>query len=120
MTGSSPHDQDSTKSERRAHRRLYVQGRALVLLPPARSFRAETVDISEGGVCLTSPVGLTPGTWCHLRIHVPTASTPELSLSGHVCFCIEFHGVYRVGVHCSESESLIDAVREYDTASRNK
>lgn len=120
MTERSSKDQNSTGDERRSHRRLYVNGRALVLLPPARSFKAETVDISESGVCLTSPVELTPGTWCHLRIHMPAASDPDISVSGHVCFCIEYHGAYRVGVHCVESEVLTDAVRQHDSRKANK
>jgi len=85
-----------------------------VLLPPARSFNADTVDISEGGVCLTSPIALTPGTWCDLRIHVPASPDPDISVSGHVCFCIESHGAYRVGVHCVESKALTDAVRQHE------
>lgn len=102
--------------ERRAKRRLYVQGRARVLLMPARAFDAEMVDISEGGVCLTSPVELAIGTWCHLRIEMPPEPSAQLSVSGHVCFCIEQHGVYRVGVHCTDSDSLVAAVRDRESA----
>ena len=111
MNGSSTGDQPPI-SERRAQRRLYVQGRARLLLPPARSFNVEMVDISEGGVCMTSPVELAPGTWCHLRIEMPPTPAAPLSVSGHVCFCIEQHGVYRVGVHCADSDSLVAAVRK--------
>lgn len=111
FTGEQP-----PRAERRAKCRLYVQGRARVLLLPARVFDAEMVDISEGGVCLTSPVELAPGTWCHLRIEMPPTPAVQLSVSGHVCFCIEHHGVYRVGVHCSESDSLVAAVRDRESA----
>ena len=104
------------RAERRTQGRLYVQGRARVLLMPARVFDAEMVDISEGGVCLTSPVEPAPGTWCHLRIEMPPAPAVQLSVSGHVCFCIEQHGVYRVGVHCADSESLVAAVRDRESA----
>jgi hypothetical protein len=110
MTDSSKNGQPP-HAERRARPRLYVQGRARVLLPPARAFDAEMVDISEGGVCLTSPVELAPGTWCHLRIEIP-ATAAQLSVSGHVCFCIEQHGSYRVGVHCTASDGLLAAVHD--------
>src|SRR5690349_4046938 len=114
MTERSPHDQNPAKGDRRSHQRHYVRGRAVVLLPPARSFKAEAVDISEGGVCLTSPVEVTPGTWCHLRINLLASTGPDISISGQVCFCVEFNGVYRVGVHCLEAQALVDAVRDRD------
>ena len=81
-----------------------------MLLRPARVFDVDMIDISEAGVCLTSPVELAPGTWCHLRIEMPSAGT-DLSVSGQVCFCIERHGAFRVGVHCPHSESLAAAAR---------
>src|SRR5687768_388999 len=111
MNGSSTDDQQP-RAERRMQHRLYAQGRARVLLTPARSFDAEMVDISEAGVCMTSPIELAPGTWCHLRIEMLPAPAAQLSVSGRVCFCIEQHGVYRVGVHCSDSERLVAAVRD--------
>lgn len=110
-----PINEPPPPAERRAKRRVYVQGRARVLLLPARAFDAEMVDISEGGVCLTSPIELAPGTWCHLRIEMPPAPAVRLSVSGHVCFCIEQHGVYRVGVHCADSDSLVAAVRDRES-----
>ena len=112
---NAPTDDQPLHPERRAQRRLYVQGRARVLLAPARSFDAEMVDISEGGVCMTSPVELALGTWCHLRIEMPPAPAVQLSVSGQVCFCIERHGVYRVGVHCNDSDSLVAAVRDRES-----
>jgi hypothetical protein len=112
MNGSS--DNPSSGSERPARRRHYVQGRARVLLPPARSFDAEMVDISEGGVCLTSPVEVAIGTWCDLRIEMPPRPAAQILVSGYVCFCVEQHGAYRVGVHvgvhCADSDSLVAAV----------
>jgi hypothetical protein len=98
------------QTERRAHQRYHLQGRARVLARPARVFDVEMVDISAAGVCLTSPVELRPGTWCHLRIELPSPRT-NLSVSGQVCFCIEQHGAFRVGVHCPNSSDLEDAVR---------
>ena len=98
-------------NERRSKQRFHVQGRARVLLRPARVFDVEMVDISAAGVCLTSPVELRPGTWCHLRIEMP-APEANLSVSGQVCFCIEQHGAFRVGVHCPHSPELEGAVRD--------
>lgn len=97
-------------AERRASRRLPVRGDARVLLTPARTFVAEAVDISESGVCLTSPIELAAGAWCHLQIRIPSLPGPEISVSGQVCFCIGHHGAYRVGVHCAQAESLAEAV----------
>lgn len=82
-----------------------------MLLRPARSLKVEALDISEAGVCLTSPVELPPGTWCHVRILLPANRTAEVSIVGHVCFCIERQGAYRIGIHCAESDSLLAAVR---------
>ena len=118
MNGSSTDDSPPI-AERRAQRRVYVQGRARLLLTPARTFNVEMVDISEGGVCMTSPVELAPGTWCHLRIEMPPTPAAQLSVSGHVCFCIEQHGAYRVGVHCTDSDSLVAAVRDRDRLSND-
>ena len=114
MNGS-PTDDQQPRGEKRAQRRVYVQGRARVLAAPAMSFDAELVDISEGGVCMTSPVELALGTWCHLHIEMPQASAAQLSVAGQVCFCIEQHGVYRVGVHCADSDSLVAAVRDRES-----
>lgn len=112
MNGHSPRDHNPDTSERRARRRLYVQARAVVLLPQELSLEVETVEISEEGVCLTSPIELVPGTWCRLRIQLLPASATEISVSGRVCFCIEQRGVYRIGIHCAESHGLVAAFRE--------
>jgi hypothetical protein len=117
VNGSSTDDPPPI-AERRAQRRLYVQGRARWLLAPACTFNVEMVDISEGGVCLTSPVELAPGTWCHLRIEMPPTPAAQLSVSGHVCFCIEQDGAYRVGVHCIDSDRLVAAARDRESAQR--
>jgi hypothetical protein len=101
---------ESQEPERRGSQRLHAPGRARVLLRPARVVDVDMIDISEAGVCLTSPVELAPGTWCHLRIELSPSGT-DLSVSGQVCFCIERQGAFRVGVHCPHSESLAAAVR---------
>jgi PilZ domain-containing protein len=80
------------------------------LLLPARVVDVDMIDISEAGVCMTSPVELAPGTWCHLRIEMPVVGT-DFSLSGQVCFCIERQGAFRIGVHCPHSESLAAVMR---------
>jgi hypothetical protein len=119
MKGSSTNNPPPS-AERRASDRVHVRGRARVLLAPSRAFDAEMVDISEGGVCLTSPFELTLGTWCHLFLDMPAAPATQLSVSGHVCFCIEQHGVYRVGVHCADSQRLLAAVRAREPGAENR
>ena len=76
--GSSP------PIERRDSHRLSVFGRASVSCYPEPAFNAEAVDISEHGVCLTSPVALTPGTLCELAVEICPAPVSALPLEG-VC-----------------------------------
>lgn len=110
MARTRNHDGSRTSIERRRSERRSVHGRASVLCS-GRSFEAEAVDISESGVCLTSPVALYPGTSCRLTMEVHPAPLMRICVSGSVCFCIEQRGQYRVGVHCSESADLVAAVR---------
>jgi hypothetical protein len=49
LMNGSPTDDQQPRGEKRAQRRVYVQGRARVLTTPSGSFDAELVDISEGG-----------------------------------------------------------------------
>lgn len=93
----------SIPNERRVNPRQAVNGRASVSCYPGLTFDAETVDISEGGICLTSPVALEPGTPCQLEVEIHPEPVTHISVSGRVCFCIEQAGHYRVGVQCSIS-----------------
>lgn len=102
--------ESSNPTERRAGQRRSVRGRASVLCSSDRSFDADTVDISEGGVCLTSPVALQPGTLCRLNIEIHPTPVIHVSVSGRVCFCVEQHDQYRVGFQCSETPELAAAV----------
>jgi hypothetical protein len=101
----------SAPIERRVSHRRSVLGRASVSCHPESAFDADAVDISEGGVCLTSPVALQPGTLCQLKLEIHPAPVTHVCVSGRVCFCIEQSGHYRVGVQCSETPEFAAAVR---------
>ncbi len=101
---------DGSSSERRSSRRHYIRARALVDAPDG-SFQAEAVDVSISGVCLTSPVALQPGTYCRLQVELYGNTSPTIAVAGRVCFCIEDHGQFRVGVHCADADKLVAAVQ---------
>jgi hypothetical protein len=67
-------------ADRRRQPRLPTRGTALVRFQ-RRELRADTVDISAHGVCLTLP---------------------------HVCFCLRGNNGYRIGLNCALEDFVDD------------
>ena len=92
-------------AERRARGRLPVRGFAVV-----RSGRgamlAETVDISEQGVCLTLAEALDVGATYRVDLEIQGDQTRSTSVVARVCFCLQGKDGYRVGLNCSLGKFL--------------
>ena len=66
-----------------------------------RELRAEAVDISAHGVCLTLPRALEVGTTCWLDLEIPAlAPGGFFSVEARVCFCLQGKDGYRIGLNC--------------------
>jgi hypothetical protein len=104
MAEDSAEDLRSPVADRRKQRRLPVRGDALVRTQ-RRELRAEAVDISAHGVCLTLPQALEVGTTCLLDLEIPSlAPAGFLSVEARVCFCLQGREGYRIGLNCDLEE----------------
>jgi hypothetical protein len=95
----SAEDLRSPVTDRRKQRRLPVRGDALVRIR-SRELRAEAVDISAHGVCLTLPRALEVGTPCWLELEIPSLAQGLVSVEARVCFCLQGKDGYRIGFNC--------------------
>jgi hypothetical protein len=66
--------------------------------------RADTVDISAHGVCLTLPRALEVGSTCQLELEIHGATQRSKSVVARVCFCVQGSNGYRIGLNCSLEE----------------
>jgi hypothetical protein len=94
-------------AERRRQQRLPIRGTALVRIQ-RRELRAETVDMSPHGVCLTLPRALEVGSACELQLEILGAAKRITTVMARVCFCLQGKEGYRIGLNC-ELEDFIDA-----------
>lgn len=101
---ASEHSVDSS-SERRARWRLPVRGFAVVRSGHA-AMLAETVDISEQGVCLTLPEALDVGGTYRVDLEIQGDHARSTSVVARVCFCLQGKNGYRVGLNCSLGKFL--------------
>jgi hypothetical protein len=100
--------EDLPVAERRKQRRLPIRGDALVRIQ-RRELRAEAVDISAHGVCLTLPNALEVGAACWLDLEIPSlAPGGFFSIEARVCFCLQGKEGYRIGLNCDLEELVAD------------
>jgi PilZ domain len=92
-------------SERRLQPRLPVRGVAHIKIK-RRSVKAETVDISSHGVCLTLPQPLEVGSSCQLDLAIEGEEGRRISVVARVCFCLRGKNGYRVGLNCALAEFI--------------
>ena len=94
-------------AERRSQQRLPIRGTALVRIQ-RRALRAETVDISPHGVCLTLPHGLEVGSACELDLEIFGTPQRRTSVAARVCFCLQGKDGYRIGLNCDLEDFVAD------------
>ena len=100
MAEDSAEDLRPPVAELHKQRRLPIRGDALVRIQ-RRELRAEAVDISTHGVCLTLPRALEVGTTCSLDLEIPSLAPGGLfSVEARVCFCLQGKDGYRIGLNC--------------------
>jgi PilZ domain-containing protein len=97
-------------AERRRQQRLPIRGTALVRIQ-RRELRADTVDISPHGVCLTLPRGLEVGGACQLDLEIFGAAPRCISVEARVCFCLQGKDGYRIGLNCDLEDFVEDGTR---------
>ena len=108
MAEDSAEDLRSPSADRRKQRRLPIRGDALVRMQ-RRELRAEAVDISAHGVCLTLPRPLEVGASCQLDLEIPALGQGGiLSVEARVCFCLEGRDGYRIGLNCDLDELVAE------------
>jgi len=79
MAEDSAEDLRPPVTERRKQPRLPIRGDALVRIQ-RRELRAEAVDISAHGVCLTLPRAVEVGTTCWLDLEIPADHEKFISI----------------------------------------
>lgn len=87
-------------SERRAAPRKAISVRARVVVEGAAALDVDTIDLSHGGVCITSrqPLNLELSCIIEIAIGVPELGSPPL-LRAAVCYCARLKsGKYRIGL----------------------
>lgn len=102
----------STSPERRAAYRKLVRLTAVLELEGAAPLAVRTVEVSEEGVALSSPLNIRPGRRCVVRVAVPTRPRqPMLVAQGTVTHSVlsQRDGGFRVGV---QFQALPRAVQE--------
>lgn len=91
----------TSEPERRSGIRKLVRLSATLEMEGAAPLAARTVEISQGGVALSSPLNLKPGGRCLIRIALP-AKTPQplLAVRAAVVYSVlsQRDGGFRVGV----------------------
>jgi c-di-GMP-binding flagellar brake protein YcgR len=91
---------EGTGAERRAKARKTIRARTWLHVGRGNPLEASTVDLSYGGLCVTSNQPLSPGQECQveLDVHVPS-DAPRRVLPSRVCHCAALRtGEYRIGL----------------------
>jgi hypothetical protein len=107
MVEDSAEDLRPPVAERRKQQRLPIRGSARVRIQ-RREMRADPVDISTHGVCLTLPRALEVGSTCQLDLEVQGAAQRRTSVLARVCFCLQGQNGYRIGLNC-ELDEFVDS-----------
>jgi PilZ domain len=109
MVEDSAEDLRQPAADRRRQQRLLTRGTALVRIQ-RRELRADTVDISAHGVCLTLPRALEVGSTCELdlELEIQGATTRHTSVVARVCFCLHGKNGYRIGLNCALEDFVGD------------
>ena len=94
-------------ADRRRQQRLLTRGTALVRFQ-RQELRAETVDISPHGVCLTLPRALEVGSSCELDLEIFGTAKRRTSVAARVCFCLQGKDGYRIGLNCALEDFVGD------------
>lgn len=94
-------------ADRRKQQRLLTRGTALVRFQ-RHELRADTVDISQHGVCLTLPRALEVGSTCELDLEILGADQRRTSVVARVCFCLQGKDGYRIGLNCALEDFVDD------------
>jgi CheY-like chemotaxis protein len=89
--------------ERRRYFRCPVQIPTFVSIGSAPEFTATSVNISEGGIAISSPTPVQVGNLLRLRLQLP-GSSESLTLSGEVCWT---DATGRSGIHFSNLVSNV-------------
>ncbi len=107
---------DFDPRERRANSRKAIRVRARITLEGDVLFLADTIDLSQGGLSITSKQPLNLEQTCNVELAsgVPGIANPPV-LQGSVVYCARMReGEYRIGLRftfvSSEAEALINAV----------
>ena len=107
---------DFDPRERRASSRKAIRVRARITLEEEVLFLADTIDLSQGGLSITSKQPLNLEQKCNVEL---TTGVPEIAkppvLQAEVVYCARLReGEYRIGLRFTfvsvESEALITAV----------
>ena len=94
--------------ERRRYFRCPVETPTFVAVEPNREFQANSVNISEAGMAILSPVQLRVGQGIQMRLRIP-GSSDFVSISGEVCWADDASG--RAGVQFLEiSKTVAEAL----------
>lgn len=94
-------------ADRRRQQRLLTRGTALVKFQ-RHELRADTVDISQHGVCLTLPRALEVGSTCELDLEILGTAQRRTSVVARVCFCLQAKDGYRIGLNCTLEDFVDD------------
>lgn len=86
-----------------------VRGSALVRIQ-RREMRADAVDISAHGVCLTLSHALEVGSTCRLDLEIQGSERRSTSVVARVCFCLQGKDGYRIGLNCTLDEFVDEDV----------
>jgi len=107
---------DFDPRERRAELRKAIRVRARITLEEQILFLADTIDLSRGGLSITSkqPLNLQQKCNVELATSVPEIAKPPV-LQAEVVYCARWReGEYRIGLRFTfvsvEAEALINAV----------
>ena len=95
--------------ERRRYFRCPVQISTFVTVGSAPEFAATSVNISEGGIAISSPTPLQVGAQLKLRVQLPDTSE-SLTMSGEVCWT-DASG--RSGIHFSSLASSVSQALQF-------
>jgi len=95
--------------ERRRYFRCPVQVSTFVTLGSAPEFTATSVNISEGGIAITSPARIQAGDKLKLRIQLPGTSE-ALTMSGEVCWT---DAAGRSGIHFADLASKVSQALQF-------
>ena len=90
--------QEIPQDERRTSPRKALRVSAS-LTAPGRTVPSQTIDLSDGGVCVALPFAVATGDECAVRIDLSACGVDtQLELRCRVCYCVPVGEKYRVGL----------------------